>query len=72
MATNDFDIDSRNKLGANVEWETGNEFDSFVDALNRGLTVRSGSVPGEAGAPADIRDDALALSELRLLFSRYQ
>lgn len=68
----DFSIDPRTKLGGAVEWEDGDDFAVFVDALNRGLTVRNDSVPGEAGTPADLSVDALAQLELKSILSRYR
>lgn len=68
----DYTIDSRNKFGVTEAWEDGTEFESFVDALNRGVTVRPDSVPGESASPADLSLDALAQLELKSIFSRYQ
>ena len=66
----DFAIDSRSKYGE-AQWEDGDEFATFIDALNRGVSVRTDSVPTETGAPADIRTDEAALSELRRIFANY-
>lgn len=72
MATNDFGIDPRNKLGADVDWTDGDDWEHFVRALSGGAVVRSASIPGETGAPTDISVDALAQLELRDILSRYK
>ena len=72
MAKFDLDIDPRTKLGGEVEWESGDDFDNFVRALNSGAVVRTDGVPGETGAPADLSLDATAQLELRSILARYQ
>jgi hypothetical protein len=72
VASSEFDIDPRTKLGGEVEWMDGDGWEHFVSALNSGASVPSGSVPGEDGAPADLSLDAAAQLELRALLSRYQ
>lgn len=66
-----YSIDSRTKFGQ-ADWEEGDDFAQFIDALNRGVTVRPDSVPGESASPADLSLDALAQLELKSIFSRYQ
>lgn len=70
MSQTDFSIDPRSKYG-DADWE-GDDFTTFVDALNRGVAVRSDSIPGESGAPADLSLDALAISELRAKLANYR
>ena len=72
MAKFELDIDPRNKLGGEVDWTDGDDFDNFVRALNSGASVRADSVPGEVGAPEDISVDAAAVSELRAKLAGYQ
>lgn len=71
MSVPDFAIDPRTKYG-DADWGDGDDFTSFVDALNRGVTVRGDAVPGESGAPADISMDAVAISELKAKLAGYQ
>jgi hypothetical protein len=62
----EFDVDPRNKLGAEVDWE-GEDFANYVDALNRGSAVLPVGVAGVADAPGEIEltpDDLLRLKSL--------
>lgn len=72
MAKFELDIDPCNKLGGEVDWTDGDDFDNFVRALNSGATVRADGVPGEVGAPEDISLDAATQLELRSILARYQ
>lgn len=67
-----FDIDPRNKLGGEVDWETGNDFESFVDALNRGVAVRSDGLSGVSDLPRENQLDEIALGQLKSLFLNYR
>jgi hypothetical protein len=67
----EFDIDPRNKFG-NADWETGNDFQSFVDALNRGAVVRSNGVPIVAESTDDFSLDEIALAELKSKLAQYR
>lgn len=68
----EFDIDPRNKWGANIEWESGDDFSAFVDALNRGAVMRGDGLPGVADAPSDAQLDEIAFAELRAKFAAYR
>lgn len=72
MSTREFDIDPRNKLGGEVQWEDGDDFTAFVDALNRGVVVRSDGVPSQVESGDDVKLDAVALAELRARFASYR
>lgn len=72
MSDRMFDIDPATKLGAPDDWEDGDDFTSFVDALNRGVDMRGRGLSGESGAPEDISLDEVAKLELRSILSRYQ
>jgi hypothetical protein len=71
MADKEFYIDSRNKLGGDVAWEDGDEFDNFVRLLNSGASVRGASVPGVSESSSDVELDEAARQHLRDIFSRY-
>ena len=68
----DFDVDPATKLGAGVDWENGNDFESFVSALNSGTTLRSNGVEGVAELPRENELDETALLQLKHLFSNYR
>ena len=68
----DFNIDPATKLGAEVDWQEGDDFASFVDALNRGASVRSDGVSGTSELPRENELDAAALLQLKSLFCNYR
>jgi hypothetical protein len=68
----DFLIDSRTKLGGQVEWESGDDFDNFIRLLNSGATVRADGMAGVAGEPTDLSVDAAARAELIAKLSEYR
>jgi hypothetical protein len=68
----EFDIDPRNKLGGEIEWETGDDFSAFIDALNRGAVVRGAGLPGMAESADDISLDEIALAELKSKLAQYR
>ena len=72
MDSKEFNVDSRTKLGGDVDWEGGDDFDNFVRLLNSGAVVRADSVAGVAGEPTDLSVDAAARAELIAKLSEYR
>ena len=70
----EFDIDPRNKLGADIDWEEEGAFDEFVRALNSGSSQLGGSAvvasPSESGEPRTLT--AIDVAELRSLLAQYR
>lgn len=71
MADRMFDTDSPAKLG-NADWEDGDDFTSFVDALNRGVSVRPNGLQGASELPRENELDAVELARLKHLFASYR
>jgi hypothetical protein len=70
----EFAIDPKNKLGGDVDWDNGGEFDAFVDSLNRGgVGIRgSNGVSGLAESTDDVSLDEASLLRLKSLFLNYR
>lgn len=71
MADRLFDIDPATKLG-NADWGEADDFSSFVDALNRGVTVRPDGLPGVSELPRENELDEASLLQLKSLLSGYR
>jgi hypothetical protein len=71
LNSDDFSVDPRNKLGAEVDWE-GEDFASFVDALTSGSAVRSVGVARVADASGEIELTADDLHRIKSLLANYR
>jgi hypothetical protein len=67
----EFDMDARNKLGAEVNWED-DDFADYIDALNSGSAVLPVGLARVADAPGEIELTADDLLRLKSLIAGYR